>query len=191
MDIVSNQQRKRIHPHKFTLLVAIGSIVMMFAGLTSAYIVKSNQVNWKPVTLPNVFWVSTAAMLLSSLTLQMALRSFKQREMNKYRSLIGATLLLGVAFIVLQWMGFSELWRQQVTFKGAGAGQFLYIIFGLHALHVIGGVIVLLVMFIKAFAGKIKLYSSVPVEIAATYWHFVDFLWIYLLVFFLFIGNNG
>ena len=191
MDIVSNQQRKRIHPHKFTLWVAIGSIVMMFAGLTSAYIVKSNQVNWKPVTLPSVFWISTAAMLLSSLTLQMALRSFKQREMNKYRSLIGATLLLGAAFIVLQWMGFSELWKQQVTFKGAGAGQFLYIIFGLHALHVIGGVIVLLVMLIKAFTGKIKLYSSVPVEVAATYWHFVDFLWIYLLVFFLFIGNNG
>jgi cytochrome c oxidase subunit III len=177
MDIVSNQQRKRIHPHKFTLWVAIGSIVMMFAGLTSAYIVKSNQVNWKPVTLPSVFWISTAAMLLSSLTLQMALRSFKQREMNKYRSLIGATLLLGAAFIVLQWMGFSELWKQQVTFKGAGAGQFLYIIFGLHALHVVGGVVVLLVMFIK--------------EVAATYWHFVDFLWIYLLVFFLFIGNNG
>jgi cytochrome c oxidase subunit 3 len=191
MDIVSNQQRKRIHPHKFTLWVAIGSIVMMFAGLTSAYIVKSNQVNWKPVTLPSVFWISTAAMLLSSLTLQMALRSFKQREMNKYRSLIGATLLLGAAFIVLQWMGFSELWKQQVTFKGAGAGQFLYIIFGLHALHVVGGVVVLLVMFIKAFTGKIKLYSSVPVEVAATYWHFVDFLWIYLLVFFLFIGNNG
>lgn len=191
MDIVSNQQRKRIHPHKFTLWVAIGSIVMMFAGLTSAYIVKSNQVNWKPVTLPSVFWISTAAMLLSSLTLQMALRSFKQREMNKYRSLIGVTLLLGAAFILLQWMGFSELWKQQVTFKGAGAGQFLYIIFGLHALHVIGGVIVLFVMFIKAFTGNIKLYSSVPVEVAATYWHFVDFLWVYLLVFFLFIGNNG
>lgn len=186
----SGVRSKKIHPHKFTLWVAIGSVVMMFAGLTSAYIVKSNQVNWKPVTLPKVFWVSTAVMLLSSLALQMALRSFKQREMNKYRTLIGITLLLGITFVVCQWLGFRDLWQQQVTFKGAGAGQFLYVIFGLHAIHVIGGVAALLVMFIKAFLGKTKLYSAVPVEVAATYWHFVDILWIYLLVFFLFIGNN-
>ena len=110
--------------------------------------------------------------------------------MKQYRLLMGLTFLLGVAFVVLQWFGFKELWEQQnITFKGvSGAGQFLYVIFGLHALHVIGGVIALMVMFIKAFFGKIKLYSSVPVEVAATYWHFVDILWIYLLVFFIVIG---
>ena len=127
--------------------------------------------------------------LLSSLTIQMALRSFKQREMGKYRILMLVTLVLGVAFLFFQWQGFNELWAQRITFKGAGAGQFLYVIFGLHALHVIGGVMVLLVMSIKAFVGSTKLYSSVPVEVAATYWHFVDVLWIYLLVFFLIIGN--
>jgi len=108
--------------------------------------------------------------------------------MNKYRLLIGITLLLGVAFVVLQWEGFLQLWAQRITFKGAGAGQFLYVIFGLHAAHVIGGIIALLFMFIKAFASRVKLYSSVPVEVVATYWHFVDLLWIYLLVFFLVIG---
>ncbi len=187
--MVSMESKKKMHPHKFTLWVAIGSILMMFAGLTSAFIVKSNQVNWKPVALPKMFWVSTVVILLSSLTIQLALRSFKQREMNKYRLLIGITFLLGLAFLLFQWMGFNELWALDITFKGAGAGQFLYVIFGLHALHVIGGVIVLSVMFVKAFAGKIKLYSSVPVEVAATYWHFVDLLWIYLLVFFLVIGG--
>jgi cytochrome c oxidase subunit 3 len=188
MDIVSNQQRKRIHPHKFTLWVAIGSILMMFAGLTSAFIVKSNQVGWRTITLPKVFWISTVVIMISSVTLQMALRSFKQREMNRYRSLIGLTLLLGIAFIVLQWFGFQNLWEQQITFRGSGAGQFLYVIFGLHAVHVIGGLIALVIIFIKAFVGKIKLYSSVPVEVMASYWHFVDLLWIYLLVFFLLIG---
>ncbi len=190
MDIVTEQQNKRIHPHKFTLWVAIGSILMMFAGLTSAFIVKSNQVNWQGVALPVYFWYSTAAILASSITVQMALRSFRQREMSQYRTMIGITFLLGIVFVVLQWLGFNELWKQQdVTFKGAaGAGQFLYVIFGLHALHVVGGIIALLVMFIKAFFGKIKLYSAVPVEVAATYWHFVDLLWIYLLVFFLVIG---
>ena len=188
MDIVSTQQRKKIHPHKFTLWVAIGSILMMFAGLTSAFIVKSNQTNWVTIKLPTVFWYSTAVILLSSLTVQTALRSFKQREMSRYRLLIGVTLLLGCLFVALQWIGFQDLWKQNITFKGSGAGQFLYVIFGLHAVHVIGGVLALIVMFIKAFIGRVKLYSSVPVEVAATYWHFVDLLWIYLLVFFLIIG---
>lgn len=184
----SGGRGKKMHPHKFTMWVAIGSIVMMFAGLTSAFIVKSNQTNWKTVSLPQAFWISTAVIVMSSITLQMALRSFKNREMSRYRSLIGITLLLGIAFVVLQWVGFGGLWAQQVTFKGSGAGQFLYVIFGLHAIHVIGGIIVLLVMFIKAFVGRTKLYSSVPVEVAAIYWHFVDLLWIYLLFFFLIIG---
>lgn len=178
----------RIHPHKFTMWVAIGSIVMMFAGLTSAFIVKSNQTGWKTIAMPKVFWVSTAVIIISSVTLQMALRSFKQREMNQYRSLIGLTLLLGVAFVVMQWFGFQQLWEQKITFTGSGAGQFLYVIFGLHAVHVMGGIIALIIMFIKAFVGKTKLYSSVPVEVMATYWHFVDLLWLYLLIFFLIIG---
>jgi len=165
MDIVSTQQKQKMHPHKFTMWVAIGSLVMMFAGF------------------------STAVILISSLTLQMALRSFKQREMSKYRLLIGITFILGAAFVVFQWFGFQELWAQQITFKGAGAGQFLYVIFGLHAIHVIGGIVTLLIMFIKTFVGKTKLYSSVPIEVAAVYWHFVDLLWIYLLLFFLIIGG--
>jgi cytochrome c oxidase subunit III len=189
IDIVMDQQRKKIHPHKFTMWVAIGSILMMFAGLTSAFIVKSNQAGWQTLTVPRIFWVSTGAIILSSLTLQLALRNFKQRSMKQYRLFIGLTLLLGIAFVLFQWIGFGQLWEQKITFKGSGAGQFLYVIFGLHAIHVIGGVIALVVMFIKAFAGRIKIYSSVPVEVMSTYWHFVDLLWLYLLVFFIIIGR--
>lgn len=177
-----------MHPHKFTLWVAIGSIIMMFAGLTSAFIVKSNQDGWVPVRVPKVFWVSTAVIIISSVTIMMALRSFKQREMQQYRMLTGITLLLGIAFLVLQWLGFQHLWAQDITFKGGNAGQFLYVIFGLHALHVIGGVIALLVIFIKAFAGRTKIFSAVPIEVASIYWHFVDLLWLYILVFFLIVG---
>lgn len=164
----------------------MGSIVMMFAGLTSAYIVKSNQVNWENVRTPQVFWYSTLAILLSSLTIQMALRSFKQREMNHYRWLMAATMALGAVFIVLQWNGFMQLWNSGIRFRGvAAAGQFLYVIFGLHALHVLGGAIALLVMFIKAFFGRTKTYASIGIEVMATYWHFVDILWIYLFLFFI------
>jgi len=186
----SGGRSKKIHPHKFTLWIAIASILMMFAGLTSAFIVKSNLVGWRDIQVPKIFWVSTAVIVISSLTIQMALRAFRQREMKNYRLLLGLTFLLGIAFVVLQGLGFKELWEQQnITFKGvSGAGQFLYVIFGLHALHVIGGVIALMTIFTKAFLGKTKMYSSVPVEVAATYWHFVDILWIYLLIFFIVIG---
>ena len=116
-------QRQRLHPHKFTLWVAIASIIMMFAGLTSAYIVKSNMANWEEVRTPVEFWYSTAAMLLSSLTIQMALRAFKQRELRNFRGLLVATLLLGVAFVYFQWKGFSWMWDNGVHFRGAGAGH--------------------------------------------------------------------
>ena len=186
MEAVSMQQRKKIHPHKFTMWIAIGSIVMMFAGLTSAYIVKSSQAGFQEVKTPQVFWYSTIAILLSSLTIQMALRSFKQREMNRYRPLMAVTMILGVTFIALQWNGFMQLWNSGTQFTGvAGAGQFLYVIFGLHALHVLGGAVALLVMFIKAFFGRTKTYSSTGIEVMATYWHFVDVLWIYLFLFFI------
>jgi|SRR5688572_31109341 len=98
-----------------------------------------------------------------------------------------STLVLGIVFIVMQWIGFRQIWASGITLKGSGAAQFLYIIFGLHALHVFGGIVVLLFMFIRAFNRKYRSYNAVPVEIAATYWHFVDLLWVYLFVFFLWI----
>jgi cytochrome c oxidase subunit III len=190
MSVVMNsaeKQRNKIHPHKFTMWVAIASIVMMFAGLTSAYIVKREQPGWTGFTMPVIFWYSTAVMLLSSLTMQLALISFKERNKNKYKNLITATALLGIAFIIMQYIGFSQLWKTGVQLRGSGAAQFMYIIFGLHALHVLGGVITLLVMFLKAFSAKVRSYNVVPVEVTSTYWHFVDLLWVYLFVFFVWI----
>lgn len=183
----SSSQRKRIHPHKFTLWVGMGSIIMMFAGLTSAYIVKSNQPKWLTFEMPVVFWYSTAVILLSSVTMQMALGDFKNRGMSRYRKLITATLLLGGLFIVLQIVGFSQLWQSGVTLTGSGAAPFMYVIFGLHGLHVLGGVVALLVIFLQAFSSRRRNYNSVPVEVISTYWHFVDILWIYLFIFFLWI----
>ena len=187
MVTVAMAQKNKIHPHKFILWVAMGSIVMMFAGLTSAYIVKSNQPKWTTFEMPLTFWYSTAVIILSSLTVQMALKAFKEREMSTYRRLITITAMLGVAFVVLQCMGFAQLWNSGITLKGSGSAQFMYVIFGLHGLHVMGGVIALLVMFFRAFSAHIRNYNSVPVEVVSTYWHFVDLLWIYLFIFFMYI----
>ncbi|WP_315818850.1 cytochrome c oxidase subunit 3 [Paraflavitalea speifideaquila] len=166
--------------------LAIGSIIMMFAGLTSAYIVKGEQPGWTTVVVPSMFYYSTGVMLLSSLTMQIALKSFKERNMQQYRSLLTVTAVLGLVFIAMQIIGFYKLFHSGVKLEGgSGAGQFLYIIFGLHAVHVLGGAIALLIMFFKAFSARIRSYNVVPVEVVSTYWHFVDLLWIYLFVFFL------
>jgi cytochrome c oxidase subunit III len=180
-----NDQRKKIHPHKFTLWVALGSIIMMFAGLTSAYIVKRDQPGWTTFRIPRAFWYSTATILISSLTIQLAQKAFKDREMLRYRQFLSVTTVLGIVFVALQWVGFTQIWETGITFKGSGGGQFLYVIAGLHAAHVLGGIVALAIMMFKAFASKVRSYSPVPVELMTTYWHFVDVLWIYLFIFFI------
>lgn len=187
MASIDTNQRNRIHPHKFTMWVALGSIIMMFAGLTSAYIVRSNQSNWLEFKLPPVFWYSTFIILFSSLTMQLAVRAFKAREMKRYRQLITITALLGILFAFLQVRGFIYLQDNGVKIISEGSNpsaSFLGIITGLHVLHVLGGVIAIFIIFIRAYSRSKKSYNVVTVEIVSTYWHFVDLLWIYLFVFF-------
>jgi cytochrome c oxidase subunit 3 len=178
-------QKNKIHPHKFILWVAIGSIIMMFAGLTSAYIVKREQPGWTSYTTPIAFYYSSAVMLISSLTIFLAGKSFRERRMVRYKKLVLATTVLGLVFILLQWLGFRHLWVTGTTLHGSGAGQFFYIIAGLHAAHVLGGIIALLTLYVRARNARIRSYNVVPVDVVSTYWHFVDLLWIYLFIFFL------
>src|ERR1700712_2021573 len=102
-------QNEKIHPHKFILWVAIGSIIMMFAGLTSAYIVKREQPGWTTYVTPVAFYYSTAVILISSVTIFLAAKSFRERQMMRYKKLITATTVLGLIFILLQWLGFRHL----------------------------------------------------------------------------------
>jgi len=178
-------QKKKIHPHKFTLWVGIGAIIMMFAGLTSAYIVKREQPGWTSFVTPVAFYYSTAVLLISSATIFLAGKSFKERRMVRYRKLVAATAILGVLFMLFQFLGFRHLWETGTTFHGSGAGQFMYIIAGLHGLHVLGGVIALFTLWLRAGNTRIRSYNTVPVDVVSTYWYFVDLLWIYLFIFFL------
>jgi cytochrome c oxidase subunit 3 len=177
---------KKIHPYKFILWVAMGSMVMMFAGLTSAYIVKRNQANWQGFELPVIFTYSTVVILLSSITMQLALRSAKRRQTPAYRLLMMATAILGIAFIGMQWTGFTQLHFMGIKLIGAGSnvsGSFLAVIAGMHMLHVLGGVAALGFIIYHSLSGKSSNQHVVPVEVATQYWHFVGLLWIYLFVF--------
>ncbi|RYD55228.1 MAG: heme-copper oxidase subunit III [Sphingobacteriales bacterium] len=178
-------QKRKIHPHKFALYIAMGSILMMFAGLTSAYIVRHAQGNWVYYKLPFLFTLSTVAIVLSSVTMIMGVRAFKQRAMPKYRMLITTTLILGLIFGVCQFMGFNQLYANNIRVNGNPSESFLFIIAGLHLLHMLGGIIALIIVFFRAFRSRVKIYNATGLEIVASYWHFVDALWIYLFVFFL------
>ena len=193
-------ERKKIHPQKFMMWIAIASITMAFAGLTSGYMVREAQGNWRYYNLPQVFNYSTIVIVLSSVTIVMGLKAFKNREMPKYRRLISATLFLGLSFGALQFYGFYQLYHQlqqvringkvlnelaAVKVNGNPSESFLFIIAGLHLAHLLGGIIALLFVFFRAFRTRVKTYNATGLEITATYWHFMDALWIYLFVFFL------
>ena len=183
---VMSVQREKIHPHKFTMWVAIGSIIMMFAGLTSAYIVKRSQAGWVMIELPGIFWLSTLTILASSLTMYLSVKSFRDRNHPRYKQLLLATAFLGAAFLIMQVVGFKQYKDMDIRLVGAGSNasySFILAIAGLHGLHVVGGVVALVIITFRALRSRHKSYSSVPVEILATYWHFVDILWIYLILF--------
>jgi cytochrome c oxidase subunit 3 len=183
--VMQSAQKKKIHPHKFALWIAMASIAMMFAGLTSAYIVRHAQGNWVDYKLPMIFYISTAVIMASSVTIVLGIRAFKKRSMPQFRMLITTTLLLGIAFAVCQFIGFNQLYAANIRVDGNPSESFLFIIAGLHLLHIIGGIIALLIVFFRAFRTRVKIYNTTGLEIVASYWHFVDVLWIYLFVFFL------
>ena len=187
MTTISTQQKK-IHPHKLLMWIAIASICMMFGGWTSAFLVRKAQGNWLIFTMPIAFWISTVVVILSSLTMHLSIKEFKQRNMPKYKTYITLTAFLGVSFMVLQFIGFWEMHGAGIILAGNAegiSGSFIYVISGVHLLHMLGGVIALLVVFIKSiFIRSTKTFSSIGLEILGTYWHFVDVLWIYLFLFF-------
>src|SRR5664279_2750444 len=158
MIAVMKEQKNRIHPQKFTLWIGLASIVMMFTGLTSAYVVKRSMANWLTFELPGIFYYSTAVIIISSLTVVLTRNYFRQREMKQYRLWLAITLALGIAFVLMQYIGFTELWHSGVTLTRNVSFSFLYIIVGLHALHVIGGVMALAILLVKAYSIRRKNY---------------------------------
>ena len=177
------EKKAKTHPLKYNLWVGLGSIVMMFAAFSSAFIVKRSQGNWISFDIPLIFWYSTAVILLSSVSIYMSRKAFLNRNMSSYKTGLIVTLVLGVLFVLMQYLGFRQLWADGITLTRNVSFSFLYVIVGIHALHVFGGIIALLFIIKKAYNTRIRMYSSVPIDLISTYWHFIDILWIYLLVF--------
>lgn len=179
--------QSKIHPHKLALWVGIGSIIMMFAAFTSAYVVRRAAGNWLEFKLPDIFMVNTVVILLSSLTIHLAYSGFKKGKEQQYKGMLVATFVLGLLFVVLQYKGWEALTEMGATFTVNPSSSFIFVISGLHAAHVLGGVAALTVALTYAFVLPYKptLRRKQRFELVVQYWHFVDILWVYLMVFFM------
>ncbi|HKK79861.1 MAG TPA: cytochrome c oxidase subunit 3 [Phaeodactylibacter sp.] len=184
--VASEYRRSKIHPKKFALWVGCASMLMLFAAFTSAYIVRQAAGNWLEFRLPDIFYINTAVILLSSAALHGSYLAFKQGKTQAYRVLLVITLILGVAFLALQYQGWQALTEIGVGLTTNPSGSFVYVISGVHAAHILGGIAALVVAIIHAMAlpHKVTKARKLRFELTSIYWHFVDFLWIYLLVFF-------
>jgi cytochrome c oxidase subunit 3 len=183
IDIV--EQPISMHPKKFALWLFLVTVLMVFAALTSAYIVRQAEGNWLEYELPEIFWITSGIVLLSSVSVQAAYFAAKRDNFIGLRIAMVFTVLLGFAFLVGQWYSWVALVDREVFFVGNPAGSFLYVFTGLHALHLISGVIFLIIVLISTFRYKVHSQALNTLEMATTYWHFLGGLWLYLFLFLL------
>ncbi len=177
-----------MNPKKFLLWLGMVSIIMMFAAFTSAYLVRRAEGNWLEFNVPVIFTYSTILLVISSFSMQLAYWAAKKDRFLLLRTAISFTFVLGIVFLIMQFLGWRELTKSNVFLVGNPSGSFFYILSGLHGLHIISALIVLIFALTAAFNLKIHAKSLNQIEMCVTYWHFLDLLWLYLFVFLLY--NN-
>ena len=183
------QERKAtVNPKKFSLWLLLLGILMLFSGLTSAYIVRKGDGNWFDFELPPIFMYSTIIVLMSSLTMIWAYRAAKRDDITGIKIGLAATIILGTGFVISQYMGWLTLSDQGLHFVNPKYGDrvsasFLIAIAAIHLVHILAGIVYLIVMFINTFRFKIHKKNTLQISMCNTYWHFVGFLWVYLYMF--------
>lgn len=185
------QKEVKEKAYKQMLWVSMISMTMMFAGLTSAYVVSKNREDWVGFELPSAFYISTLLIVLSSITFYFAKRSIINEKISKTSVLLAVTLLLGLGFVFFQFQGFKQLIDAGLYFTGKESNvssSFLYVITIAHMAHIFAGIIVLITVLYQNINLKYKGLNILGLELGAIFWHFVDALWIYLFLFFYFIG---
>ena len=176
--------------YKLLLLFAIISMIMMFAGLTSAFVVSKSRVDWlKDFQLPTAFFYSTAVIIGCSVTFHLAKKAIQKDNQKATTSFLLATLVLGILFVILQFVGFGQIVANGYYFTGAESSittTFLYIVTVVHLAHLAGGLIALLIIIYNQFKQKYSSTQTLGIELGAMYWNFLDLLWVYLFLFLFF-----
>jgi cytochrome c oxidase subunit 3 len=196
-ELKQNTEYTGIHPQKFAMWIAMAGMTMFFAALTSALILKKGDFRtWENFKIPSVFMVSTLVIISLSVVMHMSLISYRKARFSAFRWLFFLGFLLGIAFLLTQWMGFNALKEMGFPLTGNIAGQFVYMLAIVHGVHIIGGLGVTLIALIRAVrARKDPLYElkniinpkrKLHMELLVSFWHYIDIVWIYLYVFFYF-----
>lgn len=189
MSLEEHESRKG-RSYKLMLIFAMISIVMVFAGLTSAYVVSKSRPDWlSDFVLPSAFIFSTVVIVLSSVTFYLAYKAMKNDDRNKTTLFLWATLLLGFAFVYFQFRGFGQVIENGYFFTGSESNvttSFLYIVVIVHLLHLLGGFLSLFIVIYNHYKQKYSASQTLGIELSAMYWHFMDFIWLYLFLFFYF-----
>ncbi|OYU95092.1 MAG: cytochrome oxidase subunit III [Bacteroidetes bacterium B1(2017)] len=173
-----------IHPKKFVLWLFIVASVMLFAGFTSAYIVRRGEGNWEIFNLPSLFNLNTLLIILSSISIQLSYSAAKNNQFAKVKTFIGIAFLLGIGFCFGQWFAWKQLIADNVFFAFSNpSNSFVYVISGVHLFHVIGGLVFMSIMLVQALQNKIGSSTHLFLNMCITYWHFIGILWIYLYLF--------
>jgi cytochrome c oxidase subunit 3 len=175
------ESARRIETAKLGLWLALGTVTMLFAAFTSAYIVRSAGSDWVPLQAPSILWWNTAILLLSSVTMEIARRAFTRWQPLKFRKWILATGVLGAAFLGGQLLAWRELAEQGIYLSSHPHSSFFYVLTAVHGVHLLAGVLALFYVLGLAFQYRLTPGESSSPSLAATYWHFVDGLWLYLM----------
>ncbi len=192
MDLTEGSEQIKINRAKKNMLwFGIISLTMSFAGLTSAYVVSKERPDWiSTFNIPQAFYISLALIIASSITVHLALKAIKKQQNGLGMFFLVTTFLLGICFVIFQFMGFSEIIQNGYNFTGPTSSittSFIYLVVLLHVAHVFAGLISLLVVIYNHFKRKYVKGKTLGVELAATFWHFVDIVWIYLFLFLYFV----
>ena len=178
-----NFKLKSVNAKKFALWLFIVSICMLFAGLTSAYIVKKSDGRWLEFDMPDMFLYSTLVLILSSFTMQWTYLKAKDNSLIAVKIGITSTAIIALIFFYMQYLAWIDLVAEDVFFVGNPSGSFVYVFSGLHLAHLIGGLVFLLVIFLDTVNYKVHSKNMLTIEMCTTYWHFLGVLWIYLYLF--------
>ena len=177
-----------IEPAKYRIgmLVGLASILMLFVALTSAYIVRQTQglsndsFRWVTIDMPAVLWVTTALIVASSITIELARRSLKRNRYSQFNGWITATTVLGLLFVAGQVFAWQQLRAQGIYVNTNPHSSFFYLLTSLHGVHLLGGLAALVYVTYSALRMRISIRRRNGVEVAAMYWHFMDGLWLYI-----------
>lgn len=188
---IQEHNSRQARSYKLILLFAMLSMFMMFAGLTSAYLVSSSRKDWiHTMIVPPAFTISTILIILSSITIHLAKKSIQKNDRKNTTLFLFATLALGIAFVFFQFKGFSQVVAMGYYFTGSGSSvtsSFLYVLTLLHLAHLFAGMISLLIIIYNHFKQKYNSTQSTGIELGAMFWHFLDILWVYLFLFLYFV----